>query len=152
MTLWWQMTGDRGEGPTMRYWRRLSFAWILGQKTEGINIRKSCSYNWRSVPDVRDSNLSSYFLVFSNIFAVILYINDVIRGGGGIYQEMTWWLGGGCLKWPKKGWLYSCTAPNIILSTGCLKKKVRMFVCLLSPKPINKYLSRFFLLKTEIHK
>ena len=40
------------------------------------------------VPDVRDPNLSSSFLYFiSNIFTVILYINDVIRGGGGYIKR-----------------------------------------------------------------
>ena len=31
--------------------------------------------------------------------------------------------------------------------TGCFKKKVRMFVCLISPKPINRFLNRFFFWK-----
>ena len=31
------------------------------------------------------------------------------------------------------------------------QKKVRMFVFLISPKPINRFLTRFSLLKTEIH-
>ena len=35
--------------------------------------------------------------------------------------------------------------------TGCFKKNVRMFVCLISPKPMNKFPNRFYLLKTEIH-
>ena len=40
---------------------------------------------------------------------------------------------------------------QILLTTGCFKKNVRMFVCWISPKPINRFLNRFFLLKTEIH-
>ena len=31
------------------------------------------------------------------------------------------------------------------------KKNVRMFVCWISPKPINRLLNCYFLLKTEIH-
>ena len=31
------------------------------------------------------------------------------------------------------------------------KKNVTMFVCLIFPKPINKFQTRFFLLKTEIN-
>ena len=36
-------------------------------------------------------------------------------------------------------------------STGCFKKNATMFVCLISPEPMNRFLNRFFLLKTEIH-
>ena len=56
------------------------------------------------VPDVRDPNLSSSFLYFiTNIFTVILYINDVIRGVGGISKDDMMTGGRGGLKWPKKG-------------------------------------------------
>ena len=51
------------------------------------------------VPDVRDPNLSSSFIYFiSNIFTVILYINDVIRGGISKDDMMTGGRGG-----PKTG-------------------------------------------------
>ena len=60
------------------------------------------------------------FLCFDfnlNLFTVILFINEVIRGVGdwGVYQKITWWQGGGgCLKWSKKGWRNLCTAPYLI--------------------------------------
>ena len=49
--------------------------------------------------------------------------------------------------------LFSCidlfgTSSN---HTGRFKKNAQMFVCLISPEPMNGFQHRFFLLKTEIH-
>ena len=113
------MTDDRwqGGGPTMRYMRGPNFAWIHCQKTESVSGRGvHINYEVSQVPDVRDPNLSSSFLDFIlNIFTVILYINDVIRGGGGYIKRWHDDRGeGGGLKWPKKGWRHLCTAPKRI--------------------------------------
>ena len=112
MTLRWQMTG--GEGSTMRYWIGPNFTWTH-EKTEGISMRKGCSYKWRIVPDVRDPNLSSHFLVWFYLkhFCGYLVHNWRHHGGWEVYQKMTWWQSGwGCLQWAKKGWRHLCTVPN----------------------------------------
>ena len=45
---------------------------------------------------------------------------------------------------------YRCNRIKL-LATGCFKKNATMFVCLISPEPMSRFLNRFFLLKTEIH-
>ena len=78
----------------------------IAKNTERDNIRKGCSYNWRSVPVVRDPNLSSYFHV------LILSQTFLSSGGGwGISKHDMLTGGGECLKWPKKGWRHLCIAP-----------------------------------------
>ena len=50
-----------------------------------------------------------------------------------------------------------CSTKNLMktwitwITTGRLKKTAQMFVCLISPEPMSRFLNRFFLLKTEIH-
>ena len=40
---------------------------------------------------------------------------------------------------------------RIMHSTGRFKKNAQMFVCLISPEPMNGFQNLFFLLKTELH-
>ena len=63
--------------------------------------------------------LFPWFDFILNIFLIILYMNNVIRGWG-VYEKMTWGQGGGgCLKRPKKGWRNLCTAPNTWTIFSC---------------------------------
>ena len=58
--------------------------------------------------------LFPWFDIIFNILLVILYINGVIRGVGGISKDDMMTGGRGCLKWSKKGWRNLCTAPYLI--------------------------------------